>query len=157
MAKPTGRPTGRPPVHGMTGTAEHYIWLGLLQRCLCSSYRDYHRYGGRGITVCKRWQVSFVAFLDDMGTRPSPELTLGRIDNDGPYSPENCRWETPAEQARNRVDNRWLTFRGRTMCIMDWALEMEMKPHLLYGRIRRGWSTERALTQELRHHKRKSG
>ena len=83
-------------------TVEYTAWLNMISRCATKNPSFYKNYGGRGITVCKRWRDSFADFLEDMGRKPSPELSLDRINNDGNYEPGNCRWATDKEQANNR-------------------------------------------------------
>lgn len=93
--------------HGMTGTSEHKIWLGMIARCCHPSQTAYPYYGGRGIKVCNEWldkKTGFKIFLKDVGKRPSPTHSLDRIDPDGNYCLNNCRWATPLEQMTNR---RW--------------------------------------------------
>jgi hypothetical protein len=85
----------------MSETVEYRIWAKMIQRCENPNEKSYKNYGGRGIRVCDRWH-SFEAFYADMGPRPSPKLSIDRLDNDGPYCPENCRWGTWHQQAANR-------------------------------------------------------
>jgi hypothetical protein len=119
-------------------------WIKMHQRCNNPENPNYKDYGGRGITVCGRWNDP-VAFLSDMG-HPKPGESLGRIDNSKGYSPDNCRWETQAEQNENTRRNRYLTWRGKTQIIKAWAKEYDISPARLSERIRRGWDIERALT-----------
>ena len=87
-------------IHGQTGTPTWLSWQALLSRCFYEKNKDYYNYGGRGITVCERWH-NYENFLNDMGIRPLNH-TLDRINSDGNYEPNNCRWATPKEQATNR-------------------------------------------------------
>lgn len=132
--------------HGRYRTPEYNIWAQMKHRCHNEDGATYGRYGGRGIYVCEAWRESFAVFLKGMGPRPSPEHTVERIDNDGPYSPENCKWGTWDEQYRNRRQTVWIEFRGERKCKKDWCQEFGLDEGTFGARLRRGWDLERALT-----------
>ena len=123
---------------------EYRAWEAMKYRCLNSNAAAYPDYGGRGITVCERW-MSYENFLADMGRKPSPDHQLDRIDNDGPYSPENCRWATREQQQRNTRYNVKFTYYGKTKTLAEWAKQYGLVYQTLDGRLKRGWSLRRAL------------
>lgn len=114
---------------------EYDCWQNIRHRCHNSNYRDYFRYGGRGIYVCERWRTSFENFLADMGKRPN-KMSIGRIDNDGPYSLENCRWETRIQQNNNSRHNHPLTFNGITQNKAAWAVALGISHNALDWRLK---------------------
>lgn len=114
-------------------------WRDMKHRCTCPSHIAYHRYGGRGISVCPRWGANFTAFLADMGAPPNPLSTLDRINNAEGYSPSNCRWATRAEQAVNRSTTRLIQINGVTKSVTDWARFAQLAPTTLWARLGRGW------------------
>lgn len=118
----------------------------MVYRCHNPKDHNFYKYGARGIVVCERWRSSFENFLSDMGEKPEG-TTLDRIDNNGPYSPENCRWATAAEQGRNQRTNVMLTAFGKTQCVTDWAKEAGVHRTVVLNRIYKwGWNIERAVS-----------
>lgn len=140
--------------HGAYGTTEHRIWAGMKRRCHSETDPAYSRYGGRGIYVCSRWRESFENFLTDMGKRPSLLHSVDRIDNDGPYSPENCRWSTSVEQQANRSNSRLLTYNGETVPMQQWAYRLGMCFKSLANRAKRGMTDEEIITTPRRNYRR---
>ena len=137
--------------HGCGGGAKkdptrtYRIWVSMKQRVQNPKNTSYKKYGGRGIKLDPRWE-DFAAFYEDMGDPPSEEHTLDRRDNDGDYTKANCRWATPAEQARNRRSNVYLEYNGISKTITDWAADLGISPLTLRGRLNAGWPLDEALT-----------
>jgi hypothetical protein len=135
---------------GSVNRVEFEVWRQMLRRCYASSYCSFAHYGARGIVVSERWRESFANFLSDMGGRP-PGCTLDRIDNDGPYSAENCRWATWTEQQNNKRNNVRIKFRGRTLTVREWERELGFSNGTIKARLgKHGWSPERALSTPVR-------
>lgn len=127
---------------------EYGIWAAMMRRCFNPNRPEFKDYGGRGITVCDAWQ-KFENFLGDMGQRPA-SLTLDRINNDGDYTPENCRWARRSEQARNTRANRIVTYRGRQIRLIK-AIDASGLPYTtVMTRIHRGWPEDRWFIPKLR-------
>lgn len=116
----------------------------MRERCSVATHRSWTRYGGRGISVCDRWQ-QFDAFLADMGPRPSRKHSIERSNNNGHYEPDNCYWATRGEQARNRSSNRLVTVNGNRMNIVDAAPVVGISVYTLSKRLRDGWDEQTAL------------
>lgn len=129
--------------HGMAETKPWYVWSHMLQRCQSPTNPAYRHYGGRGITVCERWQT-FENFYTDMGDPPDG-MSIDRIDVNGNYEPSNCRWATPTEQSNNRRSNTYLTAFGKSQTIAQWSRETGIKQPTICVRLARGASHEEAL------------
>jgi hypothetical protein len=128
--------------HGMSQTAEYAIWSSMNSRCHNPKSTNFKNYGKRGITVYTPWRKSLAQFLRDIGPRPSEFHSLDRIDNNGPYSPENCRWATRKEQQRNRRNSVLVTIQGQTLPLLDWAEKLGFTGPELTLHIKRGTPDE---------------
>lgn len=122
-------------------------WVEMRKRCNNPNFVYYRHYGGRGITICERWE-DFNNFLADMGECPEG-LTIERIDNNGHYCPENCRWATRLEQSNNRRDTLRLEAFGRVGTLTDWSALLPVNRETLYRRVYSGKEPEEALTYRL--------
>lgn len=120
----------------------------MMRRCYKPKDNRYSRYGGRGIAVCARWH-DVHAFIEDMAPSFRKGLQLDRVNNDENYLPGNCRWATTGEQTRNYSRNVILAYDGKSLCIADWSAITGIKYQVLWDRIKRGWTVEKALTTKV--------
>lgn len=141
-----------PYKHGLSEHPLHATWDRMKMRCYNPNYEHFNRYGGRGITVCEEWKNDFVKFyLWAIANGYKEGLTLDRIDNDGNYSPDNCRWATKQQQSNNRSSCVFVTHKGERKTITEWARIIGIKPSTLYARIvKYKWDTERAFSEKVR-------
>jgi hypothetical protein len=143
------RTSERMKQHGATGSKAYQVWVDMMARCYRPSCKAYANYGARGITVCADWH-DVRRFLSDMGEPPAG-LKIDRIDNDGPYSPENCRWTTHQRNCNNRRNTVMVEHKGRSQPLADWARELGINQSTLYYRVVvNGWPTERAFSPRSR-------
>lgn len=134
--------------HGMSKTKIWNTWIGIIQRCTDKKCTAYENYGGRGIKVCDRWKNSFENFYEDMGN-VVPGLSVDRIDNNGDYCKENCRWATPKQQARNTRKNIKYGFEGKKRTIKEISEITGVKDTNIYQRINKlGWTLNRAFRKK---------
>lgn len=131
--------------HRKSGSKLYLVWVEMRQRCNNPKSRKFKHYGARGISVCKEWST-FEAFYKWAVLNGYKEgLTLDRIDNEGNYDPENCRWVTQLIQCNNKRDCKMLTYKGKTQSLADWARELNLNYYTLRSRIRIGWSARKAF------------
>jgi hypothetical protein len=142
----------RNTTHGMYGTREYNIWNAMVDRCTNEKHHNYGLYGGRGIEVCDRWFNSVENFYTDMGDRP-PGMSLDRIDNDGDYEPDNCRWATAKEQSRNKRNNRLIEGKAMAEWCEDNNLNYNAVAHRLYRLLKKGMSDEDAVNAIVKHYR----
>lgn len=146
----TGQFKGQPYPRELYQSPIYRSWTDMKTRCNNPLWKQYADYGGRGIKVCERWD-SFALFLEDMHSTYHEGLTLDRVDCDGDYSPENCRWATRREQNNNKRNNNKITFMGESHTLNEWSRIRGLRP----GTVRQrfyvyGWSIERCLTEGVR-------
>lgn len=134
--------------HGACKTKEYRSWETAKKRCTNPNCKKYPRYGGRGITMCRRWLHSFENFIDDMGPCPK-EFSIERTNNDGNYEPGNCIWGTHYVQARNRSNNIHLTANGKTQVLHDWAKEIKMDVGRLKRLLKKGKSLQEVINEQF--------
>ena len=121
--------------HGECKTAEYKCWAGTKTRCYNKKNNRYKGYGGKGVKVCGRWLNSYENFLADMGRKPSPQHSIDRIDVNGDYCPENCRWATRKEQANNTINTLHIEYNGEIKPLSVWAKLYNINRQTLHSRI----------------------
>ena len=150
--------------HLSSHTKLYSVYAQILSRCFCKTNKNYHNYGGRGITVCAEWADkengfdSFYKWAIQNGYNANAEFgkcTIDRIDNNGDYEPNNCRWVDIKTQANNKRQNHLITFNGKTQNVTQWATELGFTKSTLFNRIRKGWSIEKMLTTPVKKYRRK--
>lgn len=148
------RSAGNNMRHGRSNTTLHNIWSGMRQRCENPNSDVFHNYGGRGIKVCERWHV-FENFVSDMGERP-PGMSIDRIDNDGDYCPENCRWASSVVQVRNRRITLAYEHNGVTLTIKEWGEKIGVPYKVMHHRYSIGKRGDALLAPLRKMAKRKA-
>lgn len=143
--------TRRNTKHGGANSRLYRIWAGIIQRC-CNDRKRYEweKYGGRGIRVCDEWKQyeAFKSWAINNGY--SDDLSIDRIDPNGNYCPENCRWATSYQQANNKRTSKFITYNGKTATVREFADEYKIPYSCLYTRLRNGWSVEKSLNEPTR-------
>jgi hypothetical protein len=129
---------------------EYKVWNNFKTRCYNPNTINYNRYGGRGIIVCDKW-LSFEGFLEDMGKRPSNDYSLDRIDNDGNYCKDNCRWVTRKEQTRNRSSNIYVLYKENKIILKDLAKEVGLDYQVIKRRLDKGLDITIAISKDLKY------
>lgn len=133
--------------HGMRHSRLYGIWMDMKQRCSWDKAINWHLYGGRGIKVCEDWNNSFIHFMEwSMKNGYKEDLTLDRIDTNGDYCPENCRWATLDEQNNNKRTCIYVTIGEETKTVTEWCRETGVNRMTAYNRIRRGWEPSEAVS-----------
>lgn len=137
--------------HGESKTKLYAVWNTMMSRCYNPKTERYNRYGGRGITVCDEWLHNYQAFRDWANSNGYKEgLTIDRIDVDGNYCPDNCRWVSSLEQQNNTSRNRYITLDGETHTMAEWARKTGISVAAINSRLKSGWGVKETLTTPVR-------
>jgi len=129
--------------HGDTNTRLHRIWCGMKQRANYQNGKQYDRYGGRGISICDEWASDYTAFKHwALQSGYADKLTIDRINNDGDYAPNNCKWSTYKEQENNRCNNTIIEVAGETHTLSEWSDISGISAATLSFRLKHGWQLE---------------
>lgn len=136
--------------HGMKGSRLYSIYHNMKTRCYNKNSLSFHNYGGRGVKVCEEWLNNFISFyMWSIDNGYDNYLTLDRINNDGNYEPNNCRWVTVRKQSLNRRDNHYVTINKTTKTLIEWCEYYNINYRTVQDRIRRGWNEYDALTKKV--------
>lgn len=131
--------------HNKSSTKEYSIWSSMVKRCTNKNCKGYKNYGGRGITLNPRW-LKFENFFADMGKAPDKHYSLERIDVNGGYWKENCKWIPILEQSRNKRNTVWIEYEGKTLLAKDWEKITGIPRRCIQNRLKKGWSVKDTLT-----------
>lgn len=138
--------SNRPKSHGLSKTKEHAIWKAMRQRCNDKNASNYHRYGGRGIKICTEWNlfINFYNWCQNSGFKDG--LTIDRIDNDGNYEPNNCRWVDKSTQGNNKSNNRKMMFNGELVSVTRVGSIIGIDRRTISYRLKSGWTDEQCVS-----------
>lgn len=138
--------------HGYSHKRLYKTWLNMLNRCRNPKNKRWNDYGGRGIKVCSEW-IEFIPFMNwALSSGYNDDLTIDRIDADGNYESNNCRWETGEKQANNKRCNIVIEYDGESLTLAEWSRKLKIDYSALLWRISNGWSTDKAFnTRSFRH------
>ena len=139
----------RPPSLTVEYRSEYLSWQSMRERCSDPKHKGYKNYGGRGITVCERWN-SFQNFMLDMGRKADPKFTIEREEVNGNYEPKNCHWISRKDQGRNKRNSVFVTYQGKRMLLIDLVEDLGLSRSAVYGRLQAGWTLAQAIALPVR-------
>lgn len=141
----------RSTTHNQRHTKLYEVWKSIKQRCFNPNNISYKNYGARGITICDDWKNNFQSFFNwSMQNGYTTNLSIDRIDNNGNYCPENCRWTDRHTQSNNTRSNRYITYNNQTKTLADWVKTTNLSYGCVFSRIQKGWSIDKALNTPSR-------